>query len=214
MLAAALGIERSEERRLADLTDSIGFAVRVEDPGLLASDYHTTQVPPARRNRRFATRREELEVARDDLKTILSQREFRNGCYATICVWLKPGATVLLAEMRTALAKPNFAPFAGRKAHPLMLPSLPKIVPATHLRAAFAAYDASEPAAVRQLKVDYRIVPRPDTSATIYADIDGILPTDAQRLEQRRDLPESRNKWRFGLRTEAVLRSSNNGASK
>ena len=37
MVAAALGIERTEEERLAALRDSLGFAARVENPGQPAS---------------------------------------------------------------------------------------------------------------------------------------------------------------------------------
>ena len=213
LVASALGIERSEERRLAALTASLGFAVRVEEPGLLASDYHTTQVPPLRRNRRFATRRDELDAPKHEMKTILSQREFRTGCLATVCLWLKAEGAVTLDEMRTALATPAFTLFAGRKAHPLMLPCRPDVVAASGVRNAFASYDAREPDGVRKLKANYRVEPRPGAPTTIYADADALGAKDAYRLEQRRDLPESREKWRFGLRTEAVLRNANNGGS-
>ena len=77
LIAAALGIEREEQARFDALRDSLGFAVRVDDPGQPAYDYHTSQVPPQKRNRRFATRADELAVPKTELKTILSTREFR-----------------------------------------------------------------------------------------------------------------------------------------
>jgi hypothetical protein len=79
LVAAALGIERGEEARLAALRDSLGFAVRVDQAGQPAFDYHTTQTPPTKRNRRFATRADELAVPKHELKTILSTSEYRTG---------------------------------------------------------------------------------------------------------------------------------------
>ena len=40
----------------------------------MLADYHTAQVPPARRGRVFRTRREELSAS--DLGTILSRRDY------------------------------------------------------------------------------------------------------------------------------------------
>ena len=211
MIACALGIERTQEETLRKLAASLGYAVRVEDAGLLASDYHTTQVPPARRNRRFATRAEELAVPKHELKTILSAREFRTGVLATVCVWLKAWGPATLDEMASALEAPAFVLFAGRKAHALMLPCRPMALDAADLRAAFTAYDAGEPEAVRKLKAEFNIRPRDNALLTIYADADANEVGQAQRIDQRRDIPESRAKWRFGLRSEAVLRRSGQG---
>ena len=89
LIAAALGIEREEQARFDALRDSLGFAVRVDDPGQPAYDYHTSQVPPQKRNRRFATRADELAVPKTELKTILSTREFRVNAFATPALWLR-----------------------------------------------------------------------------------------------------------------------------
>ena len=90
LVAGCLGIERSEEDRQHALAAGLGFAVRVDSPGGLASDYHTAQAPKdvsiRRRTKAFgpiATRADEL--ACDDLKTILSRREFRVGARHTMC---------------------------------------------------------------------------------------------------------------------------------
>jgi CRISPR system Cascade subunit CasD len=71
---------------LFDLTAGLGYAVRVEDAGRIASEYHTTQVPPSRAKRRFATRARELSVPKSELKTILSRREYRSDALATVCL--------------------------------------------------------------------------------------------------------------------------------
>ena len=211
MVASALGIERTDEEKLQALTTSLGYAVRVEDAGVLASDYHTTQVPPARRNRRFATRAEELAVPKHELKTILSQREFRTGVLATICVWLRASGPATLDGMQAALTSPAFVLFAGRKAYPLMLPCRPMVLDAGSVRAAFAAYDNAEPESVKHLKSALGVKPRREAMSAIYADQDGVPPADASRIDQRRDIPESRAKWRFGLRAEAVLHGATKG---
>ena len=75
LVAACLGLERDDEAAHADLEAGFGLALRVQRMGTLLADYHTAQVPPARRGRRFATRAEEL--AADDLETILSRRDYR-----------------------------------------------------------------------------------------------------------------------------------------
>ena len=86
LIAAALGIERTEEARHRELALAYLFAVRVDDAGRVQSDYHTTQAPPQRRNRRFATRADELAVDKTELKTILSRRENRLGSFYTIAL--------------------------------------------------------------------------------------------------------------------------------
>ena len=73
LVAAALGIERRDERTHAALSEGYGCAIQVNRPGRLLEEYHTTQVPPARRGHRFGSRRGEL-LARD-LETILSLRD-------------------------------------------------------------------------------------------------------------------------------------------
>lgn len=214
-LAAALGIERGEEARLAALRDSLGFAVRVDDPGIPAFDYHTSQVPPARRNRRFATRADELSVLKTELKTILSTREYRTDVLVSPAVWLRqPDAPHSLEAMAVSLRAPVFTLFAGRKAHPLMLPCDAKIVQAETVTGAFAAFDVNEKEAIKHLKNKLLTKagrPHSRPACIIYTDLDGVAGVPADRIEQRRDVPENRAKWRFGLRQEAVLHGHNGG---
>jgi CRISPR system Cascade subunit CasD len=208
LIAAALGIERAEQARFDKLRDSLGFAVRVEEAGIPAFDYHTTQVPPTRRNRRFATRADELDVPRDELKTILSTREFRVNAFASPALWLKkPDAAIALNDIAAALQHPHFTLYAGRKSHPLMLPCRPCLLQADVLQAAFAKFNAMQPTEIASFKGEYlQLTPGPKTEPVIYCDIDAGDDASFERVEQRRDLPESRTKWRFGLRQEGVLR--------
>ncbi len=212
IVAAALGIERGEEARLAALRESLGFAVRVEQAGVPAVDYHTTQTASAvsikRRTKQFGpveTRAHELQC--DEIKTILSTREYRTGAIVSPALWLHlEHPPVSLRAMRDALLRPRFPLFAGRKSHPLMLPCAPCIVEAADVAAAYAVHDAiPDHAATIMLKksIGLSVTAR---DAVIYSDMEGV-PTNhpGLRVEQRRDVPENRAKWRFGLRQEAVI---------
>lgn len=207
LIAGALGIERTEEQRQRELSSALGFAVRVDEPGTPAVDYHTAQVPPARRNRRFATRADELAVGNTDLKTILSRREFRTGAINTIALWRTADGAPPLSEIEAALKMPMFVPFAGRKSHPLMLPMRPVVVAAESVPAAFHAHDRSEPPQVSALMTQHRMTWNRSSQREIYVDADAVPRSEVDRLEERRDMPESRAKWRFGLRTEALLKA-------
>ena len=213
LVAGCLGIERHEEVRQRDLAGSLGFAVRVDNPGQLATDYHTAQAAKEvsirkriKAGGRVATRADEL--ACDDLKTILSRREYRIGGLFTIALWKSSARSASLDEIAQALATPIFVPFAGRKSHALALPLAPRIVTVSHIEQAFDRFDAEEPAAVRSLRRTHWTPARDD--APIYVDAYAIPLAQREqrvsRLEQRRDNPESRAKWRFELRSEALLK--------
>ena len=208
LVAGCLGIERHEEARQGALAKALGFAVRIDDPGQLATDYHTTQVPPQRRNRIFATRAEELGVAKTELKTILSRREYRTGSCYTICIWLKQDGPATLDKIAEALARPVFAPFAGRKANALMLPMRPVLIDAEHISAAFSEYDTGQPQGIGSLLTSLAFAASGKGNSLIFSDRDGAHGRPIARIEERRDAPESRAKWRFGMRTEVILRGA------
>ena len=87
LVAAALGIERQDEAAQTALDAGYGYAVRVEAEGVLLEDYHTAQVPPARKGRRWPTRRAEL--AEPGLETILSLRDYRADARHTVALWAR-----------------------------------------------------------------------------------------------------------------------------
>jgi CRISPR system Cascade subunit CasD len=208
--ACALGIERRDEARQSTLARGYWLAVRVDDAGRVQSDYHTTQVPPQRRNRRFATRADELAVDKTELKTILSRRENRLAAFYTIALRATDAAGApALAEISDALRAPQFQPFAGRKANVLMLPMTPHVVSTDDIESAFTAYDDLEKPEQKALRKRFWLLPHPNAKPRIYVDPELVRGTNVvDRYEQRRDVPESRSKWRFGLRTEALLKST------
>ena len=93
---------------------------------------------------------------------------------------------------------------------PKTLPMAPKIVEAPSIEPAFAEFDAGESTDVREMKSP--VLASAPAHRPIFCDLSAIPDdqhaTRVSRFEQRRDLPESREKWRFGLRTEAVLRDA------
>lgn len=213
LIASALGIPRADEGRQQALSASLGYAVRVDEAGLPASDYHTAQVATDVSIRRrtkalgpLGTRRDEL--ACDGRKTILSMREYRMGVLATVVVWLRQPGPATLQAVQTGLLAPEFVLFAGRKSFPLMLPCRPEIVgTANNIEGALSAYDASRSEALRTFQDSLLAgrLPRRDGRATLYADEFAPTSLRRDRVETRRDQPETRAKWRFAQRAEVVL---------
>ncbi len=196
LLGAALGLTRDREAELAALADGYGLAVQIDAEGELLRDYHTTQVPPARQGRRFATRRDELAV--DDRYTILSRRDYRADAAWTCALWRRETAPHELAALADALRRPRFVLYLGRKSCPPALPLAPRLVEADTLKAAFAAYPADECLAgrMRAKRRYFWEQPLPDGLATGFSDreILWVVP--------RRDRPSSRRRWQFDTRDE------------
>lgn len=196
LLAAALGRRREEETFHLDLARALGFAVRVDSPGVLVRDYHTSQVP-AGRAPHLRTRRDEL--AEPKLKTILSVRDYLCDACFTCCLWESHAAPgpVSLADIAAALRRPLFSLFLGRKACPLAFPLQPQIHPAPSLAAALTAGLAQYPAGLLR-----------DERCQVYFD-PHELPSEEVGLNavhsvQRRDRVESRLRWQFTERMECL----------
>ena len=84
LLAAALGLRRTERDALAALGAGVRFAGRVDSAGVPLSDYHTAQVAPPERKRPALTRADQLRARRDGLQTVLSRRDYRCDALYTI----------------------------------------------------------------------------------------------------------------------------------
>lgn len=200
LVAACLGIERDDEAAHTALEAGYGLALRRQCLGPLLADYHTAQVPPAKRGRHYATRAEEL--AADDLETILSRRDYRADFLVLAALWPRPGARWPLAEIETALATPHFTPYLGRKSCPLMLPLAPRRHEAAHPAAALESRSAEGPEPERQLAA--RAGPPVVTMTAADA---RAFDLKSDRIEIRRDAVRSRRRWQFALREDAVLAS-------
>lgn len=229
LLAAALGLRRPDttqdatlgqqwEAQHLALANGYGMAVKLTQPGLPLTDYHTAQVPSSgsgRNKKVFATRRDELTwLPRHELNTILSRRDYRQDAFAAVALWARDDAPHTLAELRDALLAPAFTLYLGRKSCPLALPLMPAIASAESIETALA--DLSFAATAKQIWADdsqtlERMVGNEqvagkmaEDSPRLFWDADaetGIAP-DQQTHFTRRDQPASRRRWQFSVREE------------
>jgi CRISPR system Cascade subunit CasD len=199
LVAACLGIAREDEDAQQALEAGYGMALRVERLGPMLADYHTAQVPPARRGRVFRTRREEL--AAPDLGTILSRRDYHVDLVVFVALWPREAAPRWsLKAVAEAMREPQFVPYLGRRACPLMLPLSPEIEVAADPAAALAARAQRD----RGLQL-LSLRPAADPVVTLDAADARLFGLPYRRVELRRDALANRQRWQFNLREEAVL---------
>lgn len=196
LLAASQGIARSETALLEAIERGYGVAVRVDAPGEAFTDYHTAQVPPAKRNVHHATRAEEL--AAPELETILSRRDYRTDALHTVVVWARESAPIPLETLKSGLQRPAFVLSLGRKSCPLGLPPGPVVVEAEDVLAAMAA----RPEPLPEQALRRRLGAEPRLLACDAGGLAGQIPP--RWTETRRDAVASRARWQFGLRDELV----------
>jgi CRISPR system Cascade subunit CasD len=200
LVAAALGLDRSDEAAHMALADGYGLGLGEITPGRPLFDYHTAQTPPQRGNRRFATRREELTV--DDLGTILSVREYRTDPAYLVALWTRGARRWSLGQLAEALRKPHFTLYFGRKACPLGVPLDPRVVGANDPRSAMETYVAARTPEQTKFFHELRLGGLPSVLAT---DVDGTRDHSiTMRVERRRDSLQSRRRWQFSLRSEVI----------
>ena len=208
ILGAALGLERNDPRQ-ASFAAGLAFAVRRDHVGPLLADYHTAQTPPAKKGKSWATRREELA---GEVNTILSRRDYHSDCAFTIACLVTMGTVASSGDLASALRRPRFTLYLGRKSCPLGLPPDPFTVEASALDAAFAEYD-------RFREKRRPAFPWTDTVAETAADeaflVRGLARReDISRVEKRRDAVVDRRGWRFDLRDESTLRPANGSGNE
>jgi CRISPR system Cascade subunit CasD len=198
LIAAALGIRRDEEAKHQSLSSSFDFGVRIETPGIPIRDYHSVQVPPSgtgRNKRTYATRKDELDVPKEDLATILSSRDYYCDALYTVGLWaVTSNPPCPLSEIAAALSKPTFTLYLGRKSCPMALPLEPRMVEAASLREAFQQCRFSDGTFLKYLELS--------NSVHVYWEGGEDAGYQAVHLIQRRDLPISRRRWQFTTRTE------------
>jgi CRISPR system Cascade subunit CasD len=222
LLAAAIGLRRPDtagneadrqawESAHAALASGYGLAVKVECLGLPLSDYHTAQVPSSGKGKNrmvFATRRDELtRLARHDLHTILSRREYRQDAFCAVALWERSGPPHPLSELKNSLLAPAFPLYLGRKSCPPALPLAPSVVIAPNVETALKAVSLA--AAAENLK-DFWRGRQPETwlreaarsSPMLLWDADAQTALVPQETHSRRDQPASRRRWQFAVRTE------------
>lgn len=197
LLAAALGIPRSDESSLAALGGAVRFGVKQLSPGVLLQDYHTAQVPAHDRKARRLTRRDELATPRERLNTILSTRDYRCDGYWKVAIPETAHPEWGLAILKGALERPRFPLALGRKACPPAAPLAPQIVEAGGFR---AALDTPFPALTKEESYECRLLGEsPEVAYTWEGDGGDIEP---QETRHPYDDPLHRGRWQFAPRLE------------
>jgi CRISPR system Cascade subunit CasD len=216
LVAAALGIGRSEEEKHQALTEGYRFAVRLDVPGRPLRDYHTTETPTGKRARGLTSRRDEIEYK--STTTIQSYRDYRCDALATACLWTSDSeAPWSLSEIAAALRTPEFMLYLGRKACSPSLPLAPEVVAAGSLREALEntgvargplAQEVIQNASGQQNASGKRGASGQRGSVRIYweapPDASNRIGFDADQVQQRRDELVSRRRWQYQLREESV----------
>jgi CRISPR system Cascade subunit CasD len=143
LMAAALGIKRSETEKQEQMQQGYALAVEVYSQGTLLRDYHTTQVPDSVGKFTYRTRRDELVLGKSRLGgAILSSREYRTDALALVAVNTLPGAPYDLQTVKKYLEEPRFHLYLGRKSCPLAAPLNPQISEnKKNFHEAFKAYE-------------------------------------------------------------------------
>lgn len=198
LVAGALGITNDRDQPHLELAEALGYAVRVDSPGLLLRDYHTVQTAPTRAKATNATRRDELTKDPGALETTLTTRDYRqDGCW-TVALWEHDASGSWLERIEAALQNPRFIPFLGRKSCPLGLPVQGQLIEAGTLAQAFEAY---QPPLGHLLNRIERA-----ESPLLYTDVDhpatGLDASDERRV---RDAVSSRVRRQFRQRSERIV---------
>lgn len=205
MLAAALGLKRSDEEQLGTLSANTRFAVLTLNSGHFMRDYHTVQVPPATalKNRPARTRRDELSVPKDKLGTILSSRDYRSDAVHRVAVQGTDNGEYTLERLQQALLKPIFPLYLGRKACPLALPLQPHIIESANVLDAFRNAAFELPAQWMKDIVPFGDIPTLDAPPYPLCWEEGMDSGSAPlKTAPRRDQPRTRRRWQFDERIE------------
>lgn len=195
LLAAAVGIRRDEEQRLNAFNQHYYFAVcpRFSQQTRLR-DYHTVSMPRENRKRFYATRRDELLLAPQEVETVVTLREYYGDAYYHVAVRATPQAPLSLQALQTALQKPHFPLYMGRKACPLSLPLFP------YLATGSLAHVMAQAGQRLPAPKDDAIAPIVEASAECYWDDPDETSIPAHEQRMCSDNPLSRKRWQFGER--------------
>lgn len=204
LLAAALGIKRTEQTKLNALYQSVQFAVKECSAGVLVRDYHTAQVPSTDKKRQHRHRKSELASPAYKLNTVLSSRDYRVDGVWLVAIWLTDSATVTLHELTEALLKPRFTLYLGRKSCPLAAPLCPTVLEAQSL---LQALDTDFLPLINSVEQDCSWLRYPKQSTYYWQGAVELIQayTGIVRSQQLWDAPCDRLKWQFTSRIEHQL---------
>ena len=215
LLGAALGLRRDEEEQQRQLQCGYSLAVEVFATGHLLRDYHTTQVPSSVGKINYRTRRDEIVLAKKQLGTILSSREYRCDAIAVVAIRALDSAPYSLADIKAHLLQPKFHLYLGRKSCPLAAPLDPQLIQQAYYYDAFNAYQHKpmlptyEEESGELSKRD-SIWLRKSKDRHYYwegglKEFSESLDLQQMQTRTRHDQPLSRKRWQFTPRQEHYL---------
>lgn len=194
LIAAALGIRRSEEEKLKILSSAYNLGICVEASGVLLRDYHTVQSPSAKKGKTYHTRASEI-IHQEH--TMLTSRDYRCDALYTIALWYAaPESQFQLQELLDKLKYPVFTLYLGRKSCPLAMPLQAQIVKASNLNEAFSKAQFLDHDLVEALKEEQAKI------KMIYWEGTEESGFKKEHVITRRDYPISRRRWQFAERQE------------
>ncbi len=216
LVAAALGLKRTQGDELAALDRGFGFASCVYDVAQekqeekrskravrqqVMQDYHTAQSVELDKKYHPRSRRTNLQVARNT-HTILSKRDYICDAHYSIAIWVAEPSPWTLSQLGHALEHPVFCLYLGRKAHPLALPVCSRVIEAEHILGALQTYRNQHPLLDSTLFASTRWFRADTWSAQLYWEGNEPAGIDAYQTVIRRDRLASRKRWQFYERTE------------
>ena len=216
LMAAALGIKRTEPEKQQQMQQGYALAVEVYSQGALLRDYHTVQVPDSVGKFTYRTRRDELVLGKTRLGTILSSREYRLDALALVAVKALPNAPYDLQTIKKHLEKPRFHLYLGRKSCPLAAPLNPQISgDKNNYYEAFKAYEhkpmmQTNKSCEGTISVRDAYWLRQADDRHYYwegeaSDFSDTLDLSRMQTGIRHDQPLSRKRWQFSPRQEHYL---------
>lgn len=110
LLAACLGYRRTDVDKQQALASSILFAVQLDSQQIKMVDYHTVK-----------DARKECQGLKSN-ETIQTWREYLQDAQYSVAIWSTDCALISLGELVSAINKPVFTPFLGRRSCPLSRP--------------------------------------------------------------------------------------------
>ncbi|MCK5872776.1 MAG: type I-E CRISPR-associated protein Cas5/CasD [Methylococcales bacterium] len=200
LIAASLGIKRTEKDALQALSDSLVFGFKTLHHGLLLKDFHTAQKAVIdKKSKHFYTRRDEMRATK--LTTVLSRRDYRQDAYSLVAVWLNEGSIYRLEDLQQSLKRPKFQLYLGRKSCPLSLPLNPQI---TQNKSFKIALDDYQTAKLNENKVLSHYLNEP-VSHYFWENTNNSSVEEYSYRVPRYDQPTDRKHWQFSEREEYVL---------
>lgn len=204
LIAAALGIRRTDEAQLRVLSSQLGFGVLVLSQGRLLRDYHTTQVPSQVTIKKGPayTRRDELSYK--DQNTILSTRDYRTDAAYRIALWVL-NDSMDLARIQKAILAPVFTPYLGRKSCPSAIPFQPELVDASSAVEALSKTRHKLGDMLKDVVKDGLHSSGEDKKYLLYLEYEQGMDSNNLEKHWRKDRLISRRNWQYGDRQEILV---------